>query len=107
MILFAPGDLIVSKKTTPAKANVGRRRFLQASAGAAAVLSLASGVHADGPNILRIGLIGCGGRGTGAAGKAPNPRPKPQSRAIGGSFPPAPQNNHAPRRRNPSPRAPH
>jgi predicted dehydrogenase len=43
-----------------------RRRFLQASAVAAAA-PFAAGVHAGGSDTLRIGLIGCGGRGTGAA----------------------------------------
>src|SRR5215472_11015769 len=51
--------------------DVSRRRFLQAS-GAAAALSLSQVplVHADGSDTLRVGLIGCGGRGTGAAAQA-------------------------------------
>jgi predicted dehydrogenase len=46
-----------------------RRQFLQASAAAAAAVSLASVplVHAGGSDTLRVGLVGCGGRGTGAA----------------------------------------
>jgi predicted dehydrogenase len=60
----------VRNKNTAPKSNTGRRRFLQSSAGAAAALSLARGVHADGKDTLRIGLIGCGGRGTGAAENA-------------------------------------
>jgi predicted dehydrogenase len=49
-----------------------RRDFLKASAvaaGASAVgsLSLARSAHAAGDDVLRVGLIGCGGRGTGAA----------------------------------------
>ena len=49
-----------------------RREFLKQSAvaaGAAAVLSsgLARGVHAAGSDLMKIALIGCGGRGTGAA----------------------------------------
>src|SRR6516225_8253707 len=42
-----------------------RRQFLQTSA--TAVLAsplLAHGVHADGNDLLKVGLIGCGGRGT-------------------------------------------
>src|SRR5215472_11012614 len=51
--------------------DVSRRRFLQAS-GAAAALSLSQVplVHADGSDTLRVGLIGCGNRGTGAAAQA-------------------------------------
>jgi predicted dehydrogenase len=50
-----------------------RRGFLQTTAvgGAlAATLPLASNVHAAGSDVLRVGLIGCGGRGTGAAAQA-------------------------------------
>ncbi len=52
---------------------VSRRRFLShgaaaASIGAASVTlpRFASGCHQGGTDLLRIGLIGCGGRGTGA-----------------------------------------
>ncbi len=58
----------MSKKT-----NVSRRRFLQASAAttaAALTLSDVPFVHADGNDALRVGLIGCGNRGTGAATQA-------------------------------------
>jgi predicted dehydrogenase len=50
-----------------------RRSFLKASTVAAAgaamagSLSLGRSVHAGSSDVLRIGLIGCGGRGTGAA----------------------------------------
>ena len=49
-----------------------RREFLKRSAvaaGAAAALSsgLARSVHAAGSDVIKIALIGCGGRGTGAA----------------------------------------
>ncbi len=52
-----------------------RREFLKisaaATAGAAAgSLSLARSAHAAGSDVLRIGLIGCGGRGGGAAANA-------------------------------------
>ena len=53
-----------------------RRQFLQRSvaSGAAAfgALSLARGVHAAGSDVIKIGLIGCGGRGSGAAANAMN-----------------------------------
>jgi myo-inositol 2-dehydrogenase / D-chiro-inositol 1-dehydrogenase len=48
-----------------------RREFLKTSTAAASMavagLSLARGVHAAGSDVIRIGLIGCGGRGPGAA----------------------------------------
>jgi predicted dehydrogenase len=47
-----------------------RRRFLKTSAATAATLSLVPAVHAAGNDLLRVGLIGCGGRGTGAAAQA-------------------------------------
>jgi predicted dehydrogenase len=45
-----------------------RRQFLKSSATAAIAASLsAGGVHANGDSVIKIGLIGCGGRGRGAA----------------------------------------
>ncbi len=43
-----------------------------AAAAAAAPLNLVTNAHAAGSDTLRIGLIGCGGRGTGAAEQALN-----------------------------------
>ena len=48
---------------------VSRRSFLQASSGAVALPFLA-GAHAAGSDIIRVGVIGCGSRGTGAARNA-------------------------------------
>ena len=58
--------------TPSGKPGVDRRRFLHASAAtaAAATLSQVPFVHADNNDTIRIGLIGCGGRGTGAAANA-------------------------------------
>jgi predicted dehydrogenase len=50
-----------------------RRRFLKtaaATSAAAATLAQVPFVHAGESNMLKIGLIGCGGRGTGAASQA-------------------------------------
>lgn len=49
-----------------------RRQFLKGAAAVSAASLLApslsaGGVHADGSDVIRVGLIGCGGRGTGAA----------------------------------------
>jgi predicted dehydrogenase len=51
-----------------------RRDFLKTSALAAAAvtaeLTVTRGAHAAGSDVLRVGLVGCGGRGTGAATQA-------------------------------------
>ncbi len=50
------------------ESNSSRREFLTTSAGAALAASIAfpGGVHAAADEVIKIGLIGCGGRGTGA-----------------------------------------
>jgi predicted dehydrogenase len=52
--------------TTPAD-SVSRRTFIGTTAAAAAALAFPGGVFTQGSDRLRIGVIGCGGRGTGAA----------------------------------------
>jgi len=47
--------------------SVSRRTFIGTTAAAAAALAFPGGVFAQGSDRLRIGVIGCGGRGTGAA----------------------------------------
>ncbi len=52
-----------------------RRDFLKTSSAAAAgamagSLAIQRGAHAAGDDTLKVGLVGCGGRGTGAAGDA-------------------------------------
>jgi len=52
------------------KENTTRRDFLKTSAavaGTALALDLVPSVHAAGSNAINVGLIGCGGRGNGAA----------------------------------------
>ncbi len=61
--------------TTPTSTPPSRREFLKTSslltAGAVAGgLALGRSAHAAGSDLLKLGLIGCGGRGTGAAGNA-------------------------------------
>ena len=59
-------------------ANINRRSFLKNTGGAAAGLSilgtlgLERAVHAANDDTIKIALIGCGGRGTGAASQALN-----------------------------------
>src|SRR5690348_4044354 len=54
-------------------ANSTRRTFVRQSAGtalaatAATQLNLIPNAHAAGSDALKVGLVGCGGRGTGAA----------------------------------------
>lgn len=66
-----------------------RRDFLKTSAlaGAAATgLSLARGAHAAENGDIRVGLIGCGGRGTGAAVNAMNAGPEIKLVAMADAF---------------------
>lgn len=49
-------------------------------------LSLAPRVFAAGSDVLKIGLIGCGGRGTGAASQALHADPHVQLTAMGDAF---------------------
>jgi myo-inositol 2-dehydrogenase / D-chiro-inositol 1-dehydrogenase len=60
----------------PLIASCSRRQFLQKTAMAGAVAygatSLVQNVHAAGSDVIKIGLIGCGGRGSGAAANAMN-----------------------------------
>lgn len=66
-----------------------RRSFLQASTASvagAALWSSAPTVHAGGSDSLRVGLIGCGGRGTGAAAQAVAAGPGITLTALGDLF---------------------
>src|SRR5256885_2019937 len=69
-----------------------RRQFLRTSvlAGAAGALaqraSMARSFTVAGSDLLRIGLIGCGGRGTGAAAQALAADPNVKLAALGDAF---------------------
>jgi predicted dehydrogenase len=63
-----------------------RRDFLRASTVAVAAGTLAPAVHAAGSDLLRVGLIGCGGRGTGAAAQALKADSNVQLVAIADAF---------------------
>jgi myo-inositol 2-dehydrogenase / D-chiro-inositol 1-dehydrogenase len=56
------GDEILMKQP-----KINRRAVLQAGASTAALLSLGRAAHAAGSDKIRVGVIGCGGRGRGAA----------------------------------------
>jgi predicted dehydrogenase len=70
----------------------GRRRFLTQAGliatgvAAASELSLARSAHAAGSDQLRVGLVGCGGRGTGAAVQALRADPNVKLVALGDAF---------------------
>lgn len=69
-----------------------RRDFLQTSttaalsAAAVAQLSLSAGAYAAGDDVIKVGLIGCGGRGTGAAGQALSTEGNVKLVAMGDAF---------------------
>ena len=79
--------------TNPLKPEAGgptRRGFLQttgAAAGAALATTLfPSGVHAAGSDAIRVGLVGCGGRGTGAADNVLHSAPNVTIVALADAF---------------------
>ncbi len=75
----------------PSSPSVTRRDFMMTSAAAAGSLALgnlASGQDANvaGSDTIRVGLIGCGGRGTGAAAQALSADPGVKLVAMGDAF---------------------
>jgi myo-inositol 2-dehydrogenase / D-chiro-inositol 1-dehydrogenase len=68
--------LMTTDNRVTGTADVSRRAFLQQAAvlgtTACGGLSLAGSVHAAGSDVIKVGLIGCGGRGAGAAANAMN-----------------------------------
>ncbi len=71
------------------QAAASRREFLQSSAvaaSAAVLLPSAHYVYADGSDTLRVGLVGCGGRGTGAAMTALSADRNVRLTAMGDAF---------------------
>ena len=75
----------------PRQHSTSRREFLRTSTAAAATSvalpwGLAAGAHAGGSDILRVGLIGCGGRGSGAAAQALQADPNAKLTAMGDAF---------------------
>src|SRR6185436_2701862 len=73
-------------------ANTTRRDFLKTSTGLVAGATLAGtlavprGVHAGVSEKIKVGLIGCGGGGTGAAENALNASPENVLVAVGDTF---------------------
>ena len=76
-------------KNSQPESQSSRRRFLQDSAVATAALgtlAIPGNVHADTGEVLKVGLIGSGGRGTGAASDALHADPQAKLTAIGDAF---------------------
>jgi predicted dehydrogenase len=83
----------MNSKTPVVTPTASRREFLQAGAAAAVAagtlageLALAPAVHAAGSDVLRIGLIGCGNRGRGAAVQALKADPNTKLVALADAF---------------------
>ncbi len=80
------GDSVINEHNA---AGPSRRAFIRDAAGAAVVTSVAGrfdrlvGAHAAGSDEIRVGLVGCGGRGTGAAGDVLTAAPGVQARRAG------------------------
>ena len=72
----------------PASPTVNRRSFLRATTGAVALSALAPERFAHGAenNTIKLGMIGCGGRGTGATNQALTAIPNIQLVAVGELF---------------------
>ncbi|MBI5819596.1 MAG: Gfo/Idh/MocA family oxidoreductase [Verrucomicrobia bacterium] len=71
---------------------INRRHFLKSSAAVAGTamlgsLDLSRSVHAAESNVIRLGLIGCGGRGSGAASDALTGDPNTKLCAVADVFP--------------------
>jgi predicted dehydrogenase len=63
-----------------------RRGFLKSATATATTWAMARGAYAGGSDVLRVGLIGCGGRGTGAASQALQADPNVKLFAMADAF---------------------
>src|SRR5437660_7570785 len=80
-----PKDPAMSDPSPPAGAT--RRQFVQtAAATTAAALTLDCAVHAAGSDVIRVGLVGCGARGRGAAVQALTADSQAKLVAVGDAF---------------------
>ena len=78
----------MKKKANEKTGEVSRRNFIKASAavGMAAILPGRERLFATGSDKLRVGLIGCGGRGTGATQDCITSSPNVEITAMGDLF---------------------
>ena len=80
-----------NKNNLPTRPRASRRDFLKTSAAALGTavtgsLAISRSAHAAGDDTLKVGLIGCGGRGSGAAGNALNADPGAKLIAMADLF---------------------
>ena len=79
-------------ETTPSGTAPSRRDFIRGASAAALGAAAAArfhglpGAHAAGSDEIRVGLVGCGGRGTGAAGNALAAAPGVRVVALADAF---------------------
>jgi myo-inositol 2-dehydrogenase/D-chiro-inositol 1-dehydrogenase len=66
--------------------SVTRRTFVSTTAAAAAAFAFRGGAFAQGSDTIRVGLVGCGGRGTGAARDSLRGSPGVELVALGDLF---------------------
>ena len=87
MTQLTPNTRPVSTSAATSPVSTTRRDFLKAGAAAATIpvlaAQLASSVYAAGSDILKIGLVGCGGRGSGAAREALSADPNVELVSMG------------------------
>ena len=57
----------MTEPTSSKASSASRRDFLKTSTAATIGLGMLSNAHAAGSDTIKVGLIGCGGRGSGAA----------------------------------------
>jgi predicted dehydrogenase len=80
---------MTTQNTPAARQENSRRDFLRTAvvgATAAGTMSLARSAHAAGDDVIRVGMVGCGGRCTGAALNAMNADPGVQLVAMSDLF---------------------
>lgn len=78
--------MTASNPPSSSTTSADRRVFLQATALVGSTLFAAPAVHAGGSDELKVGLIGCGGRGSGAAVNAVRAGPGIKLWAMGDMF---------------------
>ncbi|MGB0741600.1 MAG: Gfo/Idh/MocA family protein, partial [Planctomycetaceae bacterium] len=80
---------------TSSESSSSRRTFLgTAAAAAVGTRALSAGVHAGGSDLLKVGLVGVGGRGTGAGQQALNADPGTELVALADVFEDAVERGH-------------
>src|SRR5258705_12691530 len=81
--------------SAPSRRQVLKSSAVATAAAVAAPLIVPTSVRAAGTDLIKVGLIGCGGRGTGAAQQAMNADKNVALTAMGDAFPDQIQNSLA------------